>query len=215
METKQKTWSYSSLGAYKQCPHKWMYQRVVKMPEAPSYHLTRGNDIHKMAEEYLNGVIISLPPVLSKFAKEFEQLKANGAIAEQELCLDKDWKLVEDGWQKPETWLRLKIDATVQKHNLVIDFKTGKQYDEHINQARLYANVYLLLNTDVEEVDVEFWYLDSGEVKGWTFLKTDLDFHINDWNSQVEEMHNDETFAPKPNKWCKYCYVKHLCSGYE
>jgi hypothetical protein len=192
-----------------------MYQRIVKLPEPSSYHLTRGNAIHKVAEEYLLGQFEDVPIVLSKFATEFKNLRSKGAIPEQALVLKNDWSLLggEEVWTDPQAWLRLKIDAKLD--NYLVDFKTGKQYEEHKEQGKLYATVEMAI-TGVEEVDVEFWYLDSGAVSDpLTFYRKNMQQYIDEYNSAVFTMHNDTTFEPKVNQWCKYCYVKHLCTAYK
>lgn len=212
---KSKSWSYSQLGAYKQCPHKWMYQRIIKLPEPPSYHLTRGNAIHATAEEYLLGKLDKLPVVLNKFAIEFSNLRKAGAIPEQAMVLNKDWQLVGniDAWSHDDAWLRLKIDARLD--NLVIDFKTGKQYAEHAAQGELYATA-IMATEPLDEIDVKFWYLDSGNVSDTLqFTRKDLVGNIEKYNEEVAIMHNDTTFEPKVNQWCKYCYVKNLCTAYK
>ena len=52
---KIKSWSYSQLSSYEQCPHQHMYKKIVKLPEPESYALTNGNRIHTLAEDYLTG----------------------------------------------------------------------------------------------------------------------------------------------------------------
>lgn len=211
-----KSWSYSQLSAYEQCPHKWMYQRIVKLPEAPSWHLTNGNYVHSLAENFLKGKIDEVPKELSKFTKEFKNLKAANAVAEQPIVLRSDWSYLggEEAWASKEAWLRMKIDASIGDDYL-IDFKTGKKYDEHVKQAKLYANTRLMLDMHQHDVTVEFWYLNSGEVVDYTFTRDSLDSDIADWEARVTTMHNDTEFKPKVHEWCKYCYVKHLCTAYE
>ena len=47
-------WSYSSLSLYQQCPKKYYHLRVAKdIKEPPSEAMTFGNEIHKVAEEYV------------------------------------------------------------------------------------------------------------------------------------------------------------------
>jgi hypothetical protein len=211
-----KSWSYSQLSSYEQCPHAHMYKRIVKLPEPPSWHLTNGNYVHSLAENYLLGRIEELPKELSKFKNEFANLKSSGAIPEQALVLDSTWSLIggEEAWKHENAWLRLKIDATVGD-DFLIDFKTGKVYPDHVKQAKLYSNVKMMLDMHLDEVTVEFWYLNSGEVVDFTFYRADLDVDIADWERRVSIMHNDETYIPTPHQWCRNCYVKEFCNAYE
>lgn len=211
-----KSWSYSQLSAYEQCPYKWMYQRIAKLPEPQSWHLINGNYVHSLAENFLKGKIEELPKELSKFDKEFYNLRKAGAASETPIVLRNDWSYLggEEAWGSKEAWLRLKIDASIG-NDYLIDFKTGKKYDEHEKQARLYANVTLMMNKNQHDVTVEFWYLNSGEVVDYTFTRDSLESDIADWEARVATMHDDMEFKPRVHEWCKYCYVKHLCSAYE
>lgn len=211
--SKQKSWSYSQLSGYEKCAHAHMYRKVIKMPEPIGYHVAKGNDAHLLAENYLLGKYDVLPPVLGKFRKEFAKLLELKAIPEEAYVLSKDWQLIPDGWADKNAWLRLKLDARVD--NYIVDFKTGKVYDDHINQGRLYANVHMILNPDVNEVDVEFWYLNNGQVVDYTFNRENLAKDIANWERRANIMHNDTTYNPTPHEYCKYCYVKHLCNSYE
>ena len=48
------TWSYSNLSLYQQCPKKYFHLKVAKdVKEPPSDALTFGNEIHKIAQEYV------------------------------------------------------------------------------------------------------------------------------------------------------------------
>lgn len=210
---KQQSWSYSQLSGYEKCPHAHMYRKIVKLPEPPSYHLIKGNAVHLLAEQYLLGEIKELPPVLGKFRREFAKLLELGAKPEEAFTLNRNWEQIHDGWAHTETWLRLKLDARID--NYIVDFKTGKIYNEHVNQGRLYANVYMILNPEVDEVYVEFWYLGLGEVVSHTFNRTELAKDIAEWERRVAILHNDINFTPTPHEWCKYCYVKQFCNAYK
>ena len=210
---KIKSWSYSQLSDYQMCPHAWMYRRLVKLPEPPNYYMAKGNAAHKIAEEFLLGNLAYIPSVLGKFKNEFEKLKDNSAKPEEAFVLTQDWKHIPDGWMHDNAWLRLKLDARV--NNYVVDFKTGKQYPEHIKQGKLYANVMMMLYPEYDNIDVEFWYLNSGEVTSFEFSRKELENDIKEWERQVAIMHSDTEFKPTPHRYCSNCYVKHLCSAYE
>lgn len=212
---KIKSWSYSQLSSYEQCPHQHMYKRIIKLPEPPSYALTNGVRIHQLAEDYLTGKLIELPDELARFNNEFNNLKAAGAQAELAQTYDVNWKLItsENAWDCDEAWLRLKIDAAIP--GLLIDFKTGKQYPEHKKQGQLYADAAMMNDGSIDEIDVEFWYLNSGKVVSHVFNREGLDARIKEWKHKVLAMHNDDTFTPRQHEWCKYCYVKQFCPAYK
>lgn len=186
--------------------------KIAKIVEPPSIYLTKGLAAHSVAENYLLGNIDNVPSVLHKFKKEFESLRSHNAIPEEAIALDNKWNKLDD-WMHDDAWLRLKLDARVDSY--IVDFKTGKHYDEHIHQAKLYANVHMITNESCEEVDVEFWYLTSGAVKSYTFHRKDLDNDVADWEARVEKMVTDTEFKPTKNPYCKYCHIKNICPLYS
>jgi CRISPR/Cas system-associated exonuclease Cas4 (RecB family) len=185
-----------------------MYQKIAKIPEETSYAMLMGLAAHTAAEKYLLGEIKELPAVLSKFTNEFTKLRELGAIPEEALVFNKNWELIPNGWSHEDAWLRMKLDARID--NYIVDFKTGRHYDDHKHQARLYANTHMMHTGDME-VTVEFWYLKSGEVKTYEFDNSTLEEDKQHWQERVDAMTNDTEFKPKKNEYCKYCYVKHLC----
>ena len=205
---KRRSWSNSTLGLYEQCAHKYMYIKVAKIPEPQSYALTKGLAAHDIAENYLLGKIDDVPGVLNKFSKEFIKLRELNARPEEALTFNDKWELIPDGWNNPEAWLRMKLDARID--NYIVDFKTGRHYDEHKHQARLYANTHMMRTGD-ESATVEFWYLKTGEVRTYEFDNSTLEEDKAHWQDRVDVMMADKTFEPKKNDWCKYCYVQHLC----
>ena len=198
---------------YEQCPHAHMYRKIVKLKEEPSWHLTNGNYVHKLAENYLLGIIKEIPKELGKFRKEFANLLEAGALPEEEFVFDNKWQLMKNAWKNKDAWLRSKLDARID--NYIIDFKTGKIYDAHVHQGRLYANLFMMANPDVDEVDIEFWYLSSGQVTNFEFKREDLERDVAEWERRVSIMHNDTTYEPTPHQYCRNCFVKHLCDAYD
>lgn len=207
--TKIKSWSNSVLNLYEQCAFKYMCEKVAKIRQPESYALTKGLAAHTVAEEYLLGKIPEIPYALNKFTREFRKLKELGAIPEESFTLNNNWELISDGWKAKNAWLRLKLDARIE--NYLVDFKTGKHYDDHKYQAKLYSNAMMMVNKDYNDVEVEFWYLNTGNVKTYEFKRVDLEADIESWEKRVEKMHNDTTFDPTPNEWCKYCHVINIC----
>ena len=71
--------SPSSINLYKQCPRKYFYQYIIKLPTKPSIHLIRGFIVHEVLEEFFKIDIASLDKgdykygfrsyVMSKLAK--------------------------------------------------------------------------------------------------------------------------------------------------
>ena len=213
-KNKVKTWSLSSLQSYETCPQKWYEERFGGHERTSSPALERGVAVHAKAEQYLLGNVTGMPKDMAKFSTEFVNLKKHNAIAEEEWCLDRHWQPVANGWSHPDTWLRAKGDARVG--NFIVDLKTGRQYeDKHRDQAKLYSNILMCYEPTFDEVDVEFWYLDSGKTASYKFFRTSLEADIEVWEARVSRMFRDKHFLPSENQYCKWCAFNESCELFK
>jgi len=214
-----KRWSYSRYSMYAKCPAQFHWHYILKKPRDSSHALERGLDIHAKAENFVNGKITGLPKELDNFAREFKALKREfnkkHGYCEPDISVD----------SKGKKSTKAKSDYFVGFadffHNppkdilTVIDYKTGKQYPDHQDQGHAYSTFLLLLNPDHEEIDVEFWYLDSGEVKHFHFTQKDLPRMLKLWERRINKMYADKLFKPTPHKFCNWCAKKKAgkCNG--
>lgn len=53
--------SPSSINTYKQCPRKYYYQYIEKLPTRPNIHLTRGKIVHTVLEHFFKVDVSKLP----------------------------------------------------------------------------------------------------------------------------------------------------------
>ena len=142
-----KSWSYSGLKVFEQCPFRSYLARVKKIREESGPAAERGTVIHQEAEDYVNGTLGEFPDTLKKFKDNFEELRNGFINAQVELegdwGFDTEWQAV--GWNDKNTWARVKLDALVHQDETsarVIDYKTGKKWGNeiaHSQQALLYA----------------------------------------------------------------------------
>lgn len=210
------SWSLSALKQYETCAYKYKRSRLDGVKEPTSYALERGIDLHRKLEFYLNGTIKGgVPRSLFRFETEIANLKKYGAIAEEQFVLNTEWKPLDDPkpWFSKKAWFRAKTDARV--NNLVIDLKTGRKYDTHYEGAELYALIFLLENDAYDEVDVEFWYCDSGDMSNWTFYRKDVEETKARWQERADKLFNEKEWKPTINEYCKYCHLKKECPAQQ
>jgi len=208
-----KAWSLSALGQYEACPLAYKLARFDKIPgKGASPALEYGIKVHKMMEDFLNSVITEIPKELSKLETEITNLLKHNAVAEEELVVDNHWqpiKGVERPWFASNAWLRGKTDARVC--NLVIDLKSGKEYDGYEQAAELYSILTMKLNPEFTEVDVEFWYSKTGNVKGYTYHRSDINDMIAVWDTRVSKLFREKHWLPKEHQYCKWCDYQYMC----
>ncbi len=215
-------WSYSRLADYETCPARFAYKYIIKIPEAENEAFVRGNKVHKLAQDYVEGSIPAepVPKEIASFAELFRIMRSDteGAFIEQQWAFASDWTVT--GWfAKPPAkpvWVRNIIDYGVNYGDgfaTLIDFKTGKKYDTNRDQVEQFGMSALLRFPNVEKVETRLWYLDTGEeIKSGTgkndlpyVERKDLPALKAKWKARVEPMFADKQFAPRRNPKCKWC----------
>jgi CRISPR/Cas system-associated exonuclease Cas4 (RecB family) len=203
-----KAWSFSRWKDYEQCPFRAKCKHVDRMKEPPSPAMERGSNIHKMAEDYTTGALKRLPKELKLFNDRFKALKKAKATVEQSWAFTRKWGITQwNDWQN--CWLRVKVDAFYKEGDtlFVIDHKTGKRKEDHLEQLSLYALSGMVIVPEVKKVVTSLWYLDSGETggEGQEFSDKEVPALKKDWEKKTRAMLSDTRFAPKPGYYCQWC----------
>jgi hypothetical protein len=205
-------WSYSRLDLWLTCPRRCFLKHIQKLVEPPSPPLERGSRIHKLAEDYLKGILKKLPSELKLLKAEFAVLaKLRKRLQiEAELAFALHWGL--SGWFDPDCWCRIKMDVMYDdpketQIRRVIDWKTGKMNPKHTEQTELYAiGAFLTAPKNIIRVDTKLAYTDSGEVVEQTFMRTDLPKLQKKWEKLAVPMLRDTKFKPTPSSnACRFC----------
>lgn len=207
------TVSISKLHVYESCPYRAKLAWVDKIPDTqPRKAADRGTAIHQMAEDYVRGELVNMPPELKAFASEFTALRE--LYTQGKVSLEGEWGFTEN-WEPTDyrsAWLRVKADAVVflsDSHAVVIDHKSGKRFGnelKHAEQTQLYSIAALIRNPDLTVVDTELWYLDQNDLAHMTIRPKMLPKYIQIFDKRFKKMSSDIEFEPKPNiSSCKFC----------
>lgn len=152
-------WSFSLYNTYNECPLKAKLRAIDKIKEPGNEHMDRGNDVHKLCEDYIKGLItlkqlkdsaktVTLRPwdptdvlsELTRMRKVYANRNKLAAHAMQPAVEDtwaftKDWdQTVWNDWVG--CWVRIKLDVGefFQEGKMVIyvptDWKTGRFYED-------------------------------------------------------------------------------------
>jgi hypothetical protein len=198
-------WSYSRLSTFDTCRllAKFLYVDKLKQPETPA--MKNGKVVHKQAEDYLNKSA-SYPSHRSwegaDWQTELSGLLANKYTPELQIAFTREWKPTD--WFGSSTWARMVLDATKCTNNLfahAIDYKTGRIYEDHGDQAELYAVGCLKYFGNPDEVRVDFWYLDQQEIHEYEFTRRTIeDDLVPKWEERANEICNETDFEPTPGR---------------
>lgn len=215
------SWSYSRYTLYSQCPAKFKYSVLDKLPEPKGDALVRGAHIHTLAETYLKGAVRTLPAELKLFGDDFKRLKAKRKKDPESVIVEDNWAFTNswgpsrwDDWKN--CWLRVKLDVAERTGNQVVitDYKTGKYRPDNITQyeeqGELYVTGALQVFSSIPDlrVSARLVYLDAGKVypeKPVEYTLDQLPVLKKNWMARVKPMFADKKFAPRPNQFCKWC----------
>ena len=208
-----KSWSYSKLLDYEQCPYRVKLKYLDKVPQGPAPAAERGTMIHGYAEDYVMGKLNKLPGELAKFSNEFEVLrteyKAKHVSLEGEWGFDRDWMPTD----YKGAWLRMKGDAILFQGTsaVVIDYKTGASYGnelKHGEQCLLYAIATFVRQPKVESIKTELWYLDKDELMQREYTRPQALRFVQPFTKRAEALCHEKDFHPNANiftcKWCPF-----------
>lgn len=216
--------SFSRLQNFEKCKYlaKLTYIDKIPEPERPlpkgktEHANVRGNRIHDAAEMYVQGGV-ELIPELEKFEKDFIELRElfqlGQCFLEGEWAVTTEWE--PTAWTSSDAWCRMKLDALVISedglHARVIDYKSGKRHGneiKHTEQGQIYQLATFLRYPDLEEITVEFWYTDLGEMDVKYYSRLQGTQYFNKYNDRLLAISTCTDFPPNPNafscRWCPY-----------
>lgn len=212
-----RTWSFSTLKDFETCKYRVYLSKVEKVPlPKGSAAATRGTRIHDLAERFVKGEFDELPKELQKFQTQFLRLRARyggGVIeAEENWGFTRDWEPV--GWDHPDLWCRMKVDALERSGDdsvYVIDYKTGKKFGneiKHTDQGICYAIGTIMRMPEIKSLQIEFWYLDKGEMLQKLFTRAQLLLLVPNLERRAYLLTTCKEFDPSPSanncRWCPH-----------
>ena len=198
--------SYSKLSTYETCPDKAKYRYILNIQEEKGPAAQRGTDLHASAENYLLGNKTSVRKELTSIIPALRETKKNKPVIEHKIALTRGLEKVVD-WKSDKAWFRLVLDAAyaVEQTLHIQEWKSGKMYDDHVDQRQLYAIGGLAQWPLVEGAVVTTHYIDlknTVDVRVDRQRATLLTWHFNE---RLEAMERDQRFGPRPGIYCRWC----------
>lgn len=219
-------WSFSQWETYNECPAKWKYKSVLKLPTAPpGPAAARGLSMHDRCEQYILGQI-DVPMLLTgdpdkRFGDKKEAVihekyvpvldtfrdHPNGdRHTEHRLGFDDEWYI--SGVVSPLRSCLGVLDA-VRCEDKVLhigEWKSGRPKDTHVDQRKLYALFGLRKWLFVEEVRVTTYYLEDTADAQRLVVKPSAEQKLRDlWDGRAQQMQSDKICAPRPGQGCRWC----------
>lgn len=208
------TWSYSSLALYQQCPKKYYHLKVVKDIKEPlSEAITFGNEIHKIAEEYVS----KGRPIPEKYSHIESALKVLKDMPGEKLCENKlglTADLKPCGFFDKNVWWRGVADIIILQGDtaLTVDYKTGKSSKfAELKQLEIVSLAIFKHFPEVKKVKAGLMFLFADDFVKTAYLSDSQDELWGSWISDVGQLQasvENDMWNPKPNFTCRgWCPV--------
>jgi len=219
---KQKAWSISAVRNHTSCPLKFRFQRIDRLPEPPSQVLDRGTAIHAALAYYLTNNIWENDsfPTLQRWEPTVDRLRDEGGLPEKQVAFTKEWQACE--WYAADVRSRFIFDVVVPPTEAndwtvkVCDWKSGKKYDSHIMDARLYALAAMKLYPEAQRASVGFLYVDRPPTDGGVLYACERSV-VPELEAFAElfnhDFLNDTLYPARPGPHCNWCYQRKSVGG--
>lgn len=197
------SWSYSKLTLYEQCPAKFKYRYILGLPGAGSAAMERGTAYHKALE--LHGPGTPTPLWLAPHLPHIQGVM-KGAKREHIITFAPKWEKLKEG---ARYWFKAVLDIMQikKKVGVVVDWKTGKEYDTHVDQLELYSAA-AVVHHDLDIVTGYGYYLDMppGAMREKVKVtKAGAKGILHFWDERLKPMTTDKIHAARPGHYCNWC----------
>lgn len=201
----EKPLSYSSISKYKKCPAMWEWSYILGHWEPSGKAADRGTMLHDTLETFFTFPQTVLPPkegIWKPWGPLLHGLREYSPVAEGDIAVDRNWSPVE--YKSREAYYRGKVDLKLaaRDHLFIIDWKSGKVYDDHWNQGA----DYVAMSPGFEKYTVFFVYLDSPTlIHRWHYDKEDAVAFQENATEIIEEVRSAEHYPFNKGPHCRYC----------
>lgn len=237
--------SYSQIETYETCPLQYRFRYVQQIPVPPSAAKTFGDTIHKTLKDFYQLVKEGKKPkeevLLDLYRKNWSPLGYAGkshekkAKAEGEKILKNFYRQGYNSENKPKFLEQvftirvspnLKIGGKIDRIDEIeggleiIDYKTGRPWDQKKIDESLQMTVYALAVTslgiwtqDPEKILLSFYFLETGEKKSTKRTASQLQLAKKELINKAKEIAKSD-FSPKPSSLCDFCEYRMLCEAW-
>ncbi|MGB9911667.1 MAG: ATP-dependent helicase [Microgenomates group bacterium] len=237
--------SYSQIEAFNNCPLQYRYRYIQRIPIAPSAAQSFGDSLHKTLKEFYlqikKGKKLKEEDLISLLTKNWvsegyaskiheKQAKEKGEeilrnFFRKEFNPKKIPKFLEQSFViklSPQLKIKGKIDRIDEEGEKleIIDYKTGKSWEQKEVDKSLQMTVYALAVTDQgifakkpENVVLSFYFLETGEKKSTVRTKEQLEEAKKELLKKAKEI-EESNFEPRPSNLCDFCEYRLLCEAW-
>lgn len=237
--------SFSQIETFEKCPLQYRYRYIQKIPVLPSAAQSFGDTIHRTLRDFYlqikEGKKLKEEDLISLLWQNWKSEGFSSKSHEQEMK-KKGEKILRDFFQKsfnPEVIPKyleypfvikvspfLKIGGKIDRideykdYLEIIDYKTGKPWEQKEVDKSLQMTVYALaatskgiLDKKPEKIILSFYFLETNEKKSTSRRAEDLQKAKEELAQKAKEIEKSD-FPPKPSNLCDFCEYRLLCEAW-
>lgn len=238
--------SYSQIECFEHCPLQYRYRYVQRIPVLPSSAASFGSTVHKTLNDFYQLVKNGNKPTEEKLIELFDRNWSDEGYSskQHEQKRRKEGRKMLSNYFK-NVYLKenlqvvgleqnfilkitpaLKIGGKIDRINNIggrieiIDYKTGKSWDQKEVDKSLQMTVYALAAEDPfvgfgsEDIDLSLYFLETGEKKSTRRTKKQLVAARKDLINKAAEIGCSD-FPSKPSPLCDFCDFRLICEAWS
>lgn len=211
--------SHSKLELYKQCPRKFKYRYIDKLPTKPFEHLQKGSEVHRLLEIFGNEDLKSDIKEAYNIALKFSESEIGKEILSQkskrELCIKfKDFEPIDSDSNDYDFIGYIDRVNFTNSGLELIDYKTGKYKEpkyQDFQQLIIYAIWFFKKYEKLTQIKIRFVYVEHLQENTIVLTRDKIDDILNNLKILVKTIELDQDFHKKPNPLCDWCDFKEHC----
>lgn len=206
--------SYSRLSLYEKCPAQYKFRYIENIPTEKGKAAQRGTDLHASIEGFLEGHKTTIHKEVVSIKQTLVHVKKNNPFVEHKIAFNEDFKAVVP-WKDPAAWFRMVLDSAYlygdEAH--VQEWKSGKVYDDHADQRKLYAVGALGEWGAMQEAIVVTHYIDQGKKVTLRVERGRRTILAGQYTQRINVLAREKHWAPRPGKYCYWCSYSRYKGG--
>ena len=240
--------SYSQIDTFNNCPLKYRYRYIQRIPVPVFAAASFGDSMHKTLRDFYQEVKEGKRPTEKRLLELLtKNWSAEGysSKAHEARMKKQGQKILSDFYEKgyfpdnpPPKSLeqifvtklapQLKVGGKIDRVDRVagssleiIDYKTGRVWDQKEVDKSLQMTVYALAACDPgiyakkpEEVVLSFYFLETGEKKSTKRTSQQLEKGKKEILEKAKEIEKSD-FPPTPSKLCDFCDYRLICEAWS
>lgn len=238
--------SFSQVDTFATCPRQYRFRYIQRIPVPPSAAASFGNSMHKTLRDFYQEVKSGKKLTKKALLKLLEvnwSPEGYASKAHEKRMKKRGQRMLSDFYKKTHDPKRIpkeleqtfvikaspslriggKIDRVDEWRGKleIIDYKTGRTFDQKDVDKSLQMTVYALAATDKgiygkkpEVVTLSFYFLDSGEKKSTKRIAKQLKEAKKELVEKAKEIEKS-SFEPIPGIWCDFCDYRLLCEAWR